>query len=90
MGKVIGGGLPAAALGGRARADGADRAGRRRLPGGQLSGNPLAVAAGLRRWSCSTKPRTRAWRRRPSCSPTGLRDAAGERPVQVVVARRAC
>ena len=30
-----------------ARADGADRPGRRRLPGGTLSGNPLAVAAGL-------------------------------------------
>ncbi len=33
LGKVIGGGLPAAAYGGRARADGAHRARRRRLPG---------------------------------------------------------
>ena len=33
MGKIIGGGLPAGALGGSASADGAARAGRRRLPG---------------------------------------------------------
>ena len=33
MGKVIGGGLPAAAYGGSTRADGAHRARRRRLPG---------------------------------------------------------
>ena len=33
LGKIVGGGLPAAAFGGRGRADGAARAGRRRLPG---------------------------------------------------------
>ena len=38
LGKVIGGGLPAAAYAGPARADGADRARRRRLPGGHAVG----------------------------------------------------
>ena len=38
MGKVMGGGLPAAAYGGAARADGARRPRRRRLPGGHAVG----------------------------------------------------
>ena len=37
------------------------RAGRRRLPGGTLSGNPLATAAGLRCCTgCATRPSTRS------------------------------
>ena len=39
LGKVVGGGFPAAAYGGP-RADGADRAGRRRLSGGHAVGQP--------------------------------------------------
>ena len=46
MGKVLGGGLPAAAYGGPARADGAGRAGGRRLPGGHALRKP---ARGRRR-----------------------------------------
>ena len=46
LGKIIGGGLPAAAYGGRRDADGADRAGRRRLPGGHAEREP---ARGRRR-----------------------------------------
>ena len=40
LGKVIGGGLPAAAYARPARSDGADRPGRRRLPGGHAVGQP--------------------------------------------------
>ena len=50
LGKVIGGGLPAAAYAGPARADGAGRARRRRLPGGHAVGQPA-------------RHRRRAWRR---------------------------
>ena len=47
MGKIIGGGLPAAAYGGSPRADGADRAGRRRLPGGHAVGQSARRGGGL-------------------------------------------
>ena len=89
MGKVIGGGLPAAAFGGPVDADGADRAGRRRLPGRHAEREP---AGGRRRprdaRSCST--------RRPTCAlvattthalADGLREAAGDRPVSGRLAR---
>ncbi len=59
LGKVLGGGLPAAAYGGPREHDGADRPGRRRLPGG----HPLREPAGgrrraWRRWRSSTPPPT--------------------------------
>ena len=55
MGKIIGGGLPAAAVGGRARADGAARAGRRGLPGGHAVGQPARGGRrASRRWRCWT------------------------------------
>ena len=47
MGKVIGGGLPAAAYGGRRDADGAVAPAGDVYQAGTLSGNPLAIAAGL-------------------------------------------
>ena len=53
---------------------------------GTLSGNPLAVAAGLRRCGCSTSPPTCASRPRPRRSPTGLREAAAAASVPVTVA----
>jgi glutamate-1-semialdehyde 2,1-aminomutase len=84
MGKVLGGGLPAAAYGAR-------RALMERLApagsvyqAGTLAGNPLAVAAGLatlRLLDSGAYARLEAITARLAA---GLRDAAGERPVQVV------
>ena len=78
MGKVIGGGLPAAALGGRGRAD-ADAGARpatstRRA---RCRATRSRWPPGWRRWSCSTRPRTRGWRRRTERLAAGLREAAG-------------
>ena len=56
MGKIIGGGLPAAAYGGPARADAADRTRRRRLPGGHAVGES---ARGRRRVSRHSRSSTR-------------------------------
>ena len=81
MGKVLGGGLPAAAYGGRARPDADDRPRRRRLPGGNaLSGNPLAVAAGLatlEHLDADAYARLAALTDRLAA---GLRDAAADAP----------
>jgi len=84
MGKVIGGGLPAAAYGGRR-----DLLSRVAPAGdvyqaGTLSGNPLAVAAGLatlERLDDAAYARLEA---RTTMLAVGLRDAAGDRPVNVV------
>ena len=84
MGKVIGGGLPAAAYGGVDRADGADRAGRRRLPGRHAEREPARRRRRpRRRSSCSTRTPTCASPRRREALADGLREAAGDRPVQV-------
>jgi glutamate-1-semialdehyde 2,1-aminomutase len=86
MGKVMGGGLPAAAYGGpRALMELVAPAGDV-YQAGTLSGNPLAVAAGLtalqlldeRAYACLTA--------RTETLAAGLRDAAGEHPVHVVTA----
>ena len=81
LGKIIGGGLPAAAYGGRAGADGADRARRRRLPGGDAVGQP--AGGRRRRWrrsrSWTTTP-TRGWPRRPTRWPTGCARRGRRRP----------
>jgi glutamate-1-semialdehyde 2,1-aminomutase len=83
IGKVLGGGLPAAAYGGRRELM------KRVAPAGDvyqagtLSGNPLAVAAGLAtlvQLDASAYGRLGALTGRLAA---GLRDAAGERPVQV-------
>ena len=59
LGKIIGGGFPAAAYGGPAVADGADRAGGRRLPGGDAVGKPGRRAPpGWPRSPSSTTPPT--------------------------------
>src|SRR5205085_481702 len=84
LGKVLGGGLPAAALGGgRALLERLAPAGDV-YQAGTLSGNPLAVAAGLatlRRLDEDAYARLTATTRALA---DGLREAAGERPVQVV------
>ena len=83
MGKVLGGGLPAAAYGGRRELM------ERMAPAGDvyqagtLSGNPLAVAAGLatlRRLDRKAYERLEDLTQRLAA---GLRAAAGERPVQI-------
>jgi glutamate-1-semialdehyde 2,1-aminomutase len=83
MGKVLGGGLPAAAYGGPRELM------ERVAPvgdvyqAGTLSGNPLAVAAGLatlRRLDGSAYDQLAATTEELA---TGLRQAAGDRPVQV-------
>jgi glutamate-1-semialdehyde 2,1-aminomutase len=84
MGKVLGGGLPAAAVGGVAELM------RMLAPvgdvyqAGTLSGNPLAVAAGLATLELLDEP---AYLRLASLTDTlaeGLREAAGDYPVKVV------
>jgi glutamate-1-semialdehyde 2,1-aminomutase len=86
MGKVIGGGLPAAALGGRAELM------RMLAPegdvyqAGTLSGNPLAVAAGLATLALLDEPAYARLAASTERLARGLREAAGDYPVQVVSA----
>ena len=84
MGKVLGGGLPAAAY--RGRRDLIERVSPAGdvYQAGTLSGNPLAVAAGLatlRELDAEAYERLGALTERLA---SGLRDAAGDRPIQVV------
>ena len=84
MGKVLGGGLPAAALGGRA-----DLMERLAPAGpvyqaGTLSGNPVAVAAGLATLQMLDEMAYLRLAETTSRLAEGLRSAAGDRPVQVV------
>jgi glutamate-1-semialdehyde 2,1-aminomutase len=83
MGKVIGGGLPAAAYGGsRELMERVAPAGDV-YQAGTLSGNPLAVAAGLatlRQLDAAAYQRLGQTTERLA---SGLREAAGDRPVQV-------
>ena len=87
MGKVIGGGLPAAALGGRAELMRMLAPAGDVYQAGTLSGNPLAVAAGLATLALLDEP---AYLRLAAVTErlaAGLRDAAAaadDYPVQVV------
>jgi glutamate-1-semialdehyde 2,1-aminomutase len=83
MGKVIGGGLPAAALGGRADllrmlAPAGDV-----YQAGTLSGNPLAVAAGLATLELLDEGAYLRLAATTSKLAEGLRAAAGAHPIQV-------
>jgi glutamate-1-semialdehyde 2,1-aminomutase len=84
LGKVLGGGLPAAALGGKRELI------ERLAPegdvyqAGTLSGNPLAVAAGLATLSLLDEGGYLRLASYTDQLATGLREAAGSRPVQVV------
>ena len=83
MGKVLGGGLPAAALGGSRRLMDRLAPAGDVYQAGTLSGNPLAVAAGraaLRMLDDVAYARLAA---RTNELADGLRAAAGSRPVQV-------
>jgi glutamate-1-semialdehyde 2,1-aminomutase len=84
MGKVIGGGLPAAAVGGRAELMRLLAPSGEVYQAGTLSGNPLAVAAGLATLELLDEP---AYLRLGAITDRladGLRKAAGSYPVQVV------
>jgi glutamate-1-semialdehyde 2,1-aminomutase len=84
MGKVLGGGLPAAAYGGRRELMERVAPAGDVYQAGTLSGNPLAVAAGLatlRQLDADAYERLGALTDRFA---GGLRDAAGDRPIQVV------
>jgi glutamate-1-semialdehyde 2,1-aminomutase len=84
MGKVIGGGLPAAAYGGRRELMERVAPAGDVYQAGTLSGNPLAVAAGR---ATLAKLDAGAYGRLGTLTgrlAAGLREAAGDRPVQVV------
>ncbi|HTA06154.1 MAG TPA: glutamate-1-semialdehyde 2,1-aminomutase [Solirubrobacteraceae bacterium] len=84
MGKVIGGGLPAAALGGRSELM------RMLAPegdvyqAGTLSGNPLAVAAGLATLELLDEPAYARLSATTARLAAGLREAAEDYPVRIV------
>src|SRR2546422_10366578 len=86
LGKVIGGGLPAAALGGRAELMRMLAPAGDVYQAGTLSGNPLAVAAGLATLELLDEP---AYLRLASITDqlaAGLSEAARSYPVQVASA----
>jgi glutamate-1-semialdehyde 2,1-aminomutase len=86
MGKVMGGGLPAAAYGGpRALMEQVAPAGDV-YQAGTLSGNPLAVAAGLATLALLDDSAYASLAARTEMLAAGLREAAGDVPVQVVTA----
>ena len=83
MGKVLGGGLPAAAYGGRRELMERVAPAGDVYQAGTLSGNPLATAAGLatlRELGSSAYERLGKLTDRLA---TGLHEAAGDRPIQV-------
>jgi glutamate-1-semialdehyde 2,1-aminomutase len=83
LGKVIGGGLPAAAYGGsRMLMERIAPAGDV-YQAGTLSGNPLATAAGLATLALLDDAAYRRLEATTDALARGLREAAGDRPVQV-------
>ncbi len=88
MGKVIGGGLPAAALGGRVELMRMLAPSGDVYQAGTLSGNPLAVAAGLATLELLDEPAYARLAASTERLASGLREAAAaaEQPVQVVSA----
>ncbi len=86
LGKVIGGGLPAAALGGRAELMRMLAPAGDVYQAGTLSGNPLAVAAGLATLALLDEAAYARLAATTERLAAGLREAAGDYPVQVVSA----
>src|SRR6185312_3670416 len=86
MGKVIGGGLPAAAVGGRSALMRMLAPAGDVYQAGTLSGNPLAVAAGLATLELLDEAAYARLAATTERLARGLREAAGEQPVQVVSA----
>ncbi|MTD45572.1 glutamate-1-semialdehyde 2,1-aminomutase [Conexibacter sp. W3-3-2] len=83
MGKVIGGGLPAAAYGGSRELLQRIAPAGDVYQAGTLSGNPLAVAAGLQTLRMLDDGAYLKLRSTTDRLAAGLREAAGDRPVQV-------
>ncbi|HWX86680.1 MAG TPA: glutamate-1-semialdehyde 2,1-aminomutase [Solirubrobacteraceae bacterium] len=83
MGKVIGGGLPAGAVGGRADLMGMLAPAGEVYQAGTLSGNPLAVAAGLTTLALLDDGAYVRLAALTEQLAAGLRDAAGDRSIQV-------
>jgi glutamate-1-semialdehyde 2,1-aminomutase len=86
LGKVIGGGLPAAALGGRGELMRMLAPAGEVYQAGTLSGNPLAVAAGLATLQLLDEAAYARLTASTERLASGLRAAAGKHPVQVVSA----
>jgi glutamate-1-semialdehyde 2,1-aminomutase len=83
MGKVIGGGLPAAAYGGSRELMELVAPAGSVYQAGTLSGNPLAVAAGCATLAMLDEEAYLALSETTLSLAEGLREAAGDRPVQV-------
>jgi len=86
LGKVMGGGLPAAAVGGRAELMRALAPAGEVYQAGTLSGNPLATAAGLATLSLLDEAAYVRLAATTERLAGGLREAAAGHPVQVVSA----
>jgi glutamate-1-semialdehyde 2,1-aminomutase len=86
LGKIIGGGLPAAAYGGPRRLLELVAPAGDVYQAGTLSGNPLAVAAGLRALALLDEPAYLRLARTTEALAAGLREAAGDRAVHVTSA----
>ena len=89
LGKILGGGLPAAAVGGRAELMRMLAPSGEVYQAGTLSGNPLAVAAGLATLALLDEPAYLRLASHTSRLAEGLREAAaaaGRYPVEVVSA----
>jgi glutamate-1-semialdehyde 2,1-aminomutase len=86
MGKVIGGGLPAAAYGGSRELMERIAPAGDVYQAGTLSGNPLAVAAGLAALRLLDETAYARLAATTEALATGLRDAAASAPVPVTVA----
>ncbi len=84
MGKILGGGLPAAAFGGPASLMERIAPAGDVYQAGTLSGNPLAVAAGRAALSLLDEQAYLSLSDTTRALADGLREAAGDRPVSVV------
>ena len=85
LGKIIGGGLPAAAYGGRAELMQRIAPAGDVYQAGTLSGNPLAVAAGLTTLAQLHGPPTSSSRSTTELLASGIRDAAAGAGIAVTV-----
>jgi glutamate-1-semialdehyde 2,1-aminomutase len=86
MGKIVGGGLPAGALGGRAELMNMLAPAGEVYQAGTLSGNPLAVAAGLATLALLDDDAYLRLARITGELAAGLREAAGDYPIQIASA----
>ena len=83
MGKILGGGLPAAAVGGRAELMRMLAPSGDVYQAGTLAGNPLAVAAGLATLELLDEPDYLRLATTTDALAEGLREAAGDYPIKV-------